>query len=129
MASDRNRYKRNLLVSLLIILSFSVFAFAANRAGVYIDVTENRRNSFNPADEAALRGMRSPLLLRIYLSPDDSRLKEMEANFLGNSAAQFPILKSVTKIRLSMAFSVPCPMSVTALLFLNTEEIGPRAAQ
>jgi ABC-2 type transport system permease protein len=85
--------KEKLLVSLLIILSFSVFAFAANRAGVYIDVTENRRNSFNPADEAALRGMRSLLLLRIYLSPDDSRLKEMEANVLGKLRRTVPHLE------------------------------------
>jgi len=85
--------KEKLLFSLLIVVLFSVFAVAANRAGVYIDVTENRRNSFNPADEAALRRLRSPLLLRIYLSPEDSRLKEMEANVLGKLRRTVPRLE------------------------------------
>jgi ABC-type transport system involved in multi-copper enzyme maturation permease subunit len=85
--------KEKLLVSLVIVLSFSVFAFASSRARVYVDVTENRRNSFNPADEAALRRLRSPLLLRIYLSPEDSRLKEMEANVLGKLRRTVPRLE------------------------------------
>ena len=85
--------KEKLLFSLLIVVLFSVFAVAANRAGVYIDVTENRRNSFNPADEAALRKMQSRLLLRIYLSPEDSRLKEMEANVLGKLRRTVPRLE------------------------------------
>jgi ABC-2 type transport system permease protein len=85
--------KEKLLVSLLIILSFSVFAFASSRARVYIDVTENRRNSFNPADEAALRRLQSPLFLWIYLSPEDSRLKEMETNVLGKLRRMVPHLE------------------------------------
>jgi ABC-2 type transport system permease protein len=75
--------RKKLLVSSVIILLFSLAAFGLSRARVYIDVTENRRNSFNPADEAALRRMQSPLFVWIYLSPEDSRLKEMEANVLG----------------------------------------------
>ncbi len=75
--------KHKLLVSFLIVVFFSVSAWASSRTRVYVDVTENRRNSFNPADEAALRRMGSPLFVWIYLSPDDSRLKEMEANVLG----------------------------------------------
>jgi ABC-2 type transport system permease protein len=82
--------KEKLLVSFLIILFFSVFALASTWARVYIDVTENRRHSFNPADEAALRKMQSRLLARIYLSPDDSRLKEMEANVLGKLRRMVP---------------------------------------
>jgi hypothetical protein len=65
----------------------------ASQARVFIDVTENRRNSFNPADEAALRGMQSPLFVWIYLSPEDSRLKEMEANVLGKLRRTVPRLK------------------------------------
>ena len=66
---------------------------ASSRARVYIDVTENRRNSFNPADEAALRRLQSPLLLWIYLSAEDSRLKEMEANVLGKLRRTVPHLE------------------------------------
>jgi ABC-2 type transport system permease protein len=82
--------KEKLLVSLLIVLSFLILALAMSRLRVYIDVTENRRHSFNPADEAALRKMQSRLLARIYLSPDDSRLKEMEANVLGKLRRMVP---------------------------------------
>ncbi len=85
--------KEKLLVSFLIVLLFSVFALASSRARVYIDVTENRRNSFNPADEAALRRLQSPLLLWIYLSAEDSRLKEMEANVLGKLRRTVPHLE------------------------------------
>src|SRR5262249_33315594 len=82
--------RKKLLVSSVIILSFSLAAFGSSRARVYIDVTENRRNSFNPADEAALRRMQSPLVIWIYLSPEDSRLKEMEANVLGKLRRTVP---------------------------------------
>src|SRR5215468_733973 len=85
--------KKKLLISLVIILLVSLAAFGANQARVYIDVTENRRNSFNPADETALRGMQSPLVIWIYLSPEDSRLKEMEANVLGKLRRTVPRLE------------------------------------
>ena len=84
--------KEKALVSFLIVLFFSVFAFASSYARVYVDVTESRRNSFNPADEVALRRMQSPLLVWIYLSPEDSRLKEMEANVLGKLSRTVPHL-------------------------------------
>lgn len=85
--------KDKLLVSLVILLLFLLGVFGSSRARVYIDVTENRRNSFNPADEAALRSMQSPLYVWIYLSPEDSRLKEMEANVLGKLRRTVPRLE------------------------------------
>ena len=85
--------RKKLLVSSVIILLFSLAAFGLSRGRVYIDVTENRRNSFNPADEAALRRMQSPLFVWIYLSPEDSRLKEMEANVLGKLRRTVPRLE------------------------------------
>jgi ABC-2 type transport system permease protein len=85
--------RKKLLVSSVIILLFSLAAFGLSRARGYIDVTENRRNSFNPADEAALRRMQRPLFVWIYLSPEDSRLKEMEANVLGKLRRTVPRLE------------------------------------
>jgi ABC-2 type transport system permease protein len=85
--------REKLLVSLAIILFVSLGALGASQARVFIDVTENRRNSFNPADETALRGMQSPLFVWIYLSPEDSRLKEMEANVLGKLRRTVPRLE------------------------------------
>src|SRR5262245_30017521 len=85
--------KEKLFISLVIVLFLSLAAFGLSRARLYIDVTENRRNSFNPADEAALRRMQSPLVIWIYLSPEDSRLKEMEANVLGKLRRTVPRLE------------------------------------
>jgi ABC-2 type transport system permease protein len=58
-----------------------IFAGVAN-ARFYADVTVDRRNSFNPVDETALRQMKEPLNITVYLSPEDSRLREMESNVL-----------------------------------------------
>jgi hypothetical protein len=65
----------------VLVLGALLFTLAA-KARFYADVTVDRRNSFNPADEAALRQMKDPLNITIYLSPDDSRLREMETNVL-----------------------------------------------
>lgn len=46
------------------------------------DVTEDRRNSFNPADERALRHMAAPLVITAHLTPDDPRLADFERNVL-----------------------------------------------
>src|SRR5262249_40084772 len=85
--------RTKLFVSWFIILLFALAALVLSRARVYIDVTENRRNSFNPADEAALRRMQSPLFVWISLSPEDSRFKEMEANVLGKLRRTVPRLE------------------------------------
>lgn len=47
-----------------------------------IDVAEDRRNSFNPADEAALSRMHQRLTITLHLSPEDSRAQEYAGNVL-----------------------------------------------
>src|SRR5689334_6105009 len=44
------------------------------------DVSENRRNSFSVADEAALGRIDQPLKITIFLSPEDPRLTDFEQN-------------------------------------------------
>jgi ABC-2 type transport system permease protein len=74
--------RRKIAASATILVgSAIIFAVAAN-ARFYADVTVDRRNSFNPADATALRQMKDPLNITVYLSPDDSRLREMENNVL-----------------------------------------------
>jgi len=51
-------------------------ALVASRATFSVDVTENRRNSFAPAEEAALRQVTEPLAITVYLAPDDPRLAD-----------------------------------------------------
>lgn len=46
------------------------------------DLSENRRNSFPPADEAVLRQIHDPLRVTVILSPEDPRLTDFEQNVL-----------------------------------------------
>jgi hypothetical protein len=56
------------------------------------DVTEDRRNSFNPADERALKEMKEPLTITMFLAPEDSRLQEFEGNVLAKLRRTVPHL-------------------------------------
>ncbi len=46
------------------------------------DLSENRRNSFSRADEAALRQIRRPLSVLVFLAPEDPRLMDLDRNIL-----------------------------------------------
>lgn len=46
------------------------------------DVSEDRRNSFPAADEAALSGIHSPLRVTVYLAAEDPRLVDLERGVL-----------------------------------------------
>ncbi len=48
----------------------------------YMDVTENRRHSFNPAATRALRQLTGPLTMTIHLDAQDSRLLDLEQGVL-----------------------------------------------
>lgn len=54
------------------------------------DVSEDRRNSFNPADEAALARMDRGLTITLYLAPEDSRAREYTANVLAKLKRRVP---------------------------------------
>ena len=56
----------------------------------YFDLTEDRRNSFSMADEAALKSMTAPLTIALYLSPEDSRAREMQSNVLAKLRRTMP---------------------------------------
>jgi len=46
------------------------------------DLSENRRNSFSPSEEAALRQIRQPLRVTANLAPEDPRLADLVRNVL-----------------------------------------------
>jgi hypothetical protein len=46
------------------------------------DVSEDRRNSFAPADERALATIRDPLRVTVFLAPEDPRLADLERGVL-----------------------------------------------
>ena len=56
------------------------FVFASLRASR--DVSEDRRNSFPPADEAALSRIAEPLHVTVYLAAADPRLTDLERGVL-----------------------------------------------
>ncbi|HEV7663851.1 MAG TPA: heme-binding domain-containing protein [Chloroflexota bacterium] len=49
---------------------------------LFMDVSEDRRNSFNPADERALRQMTKELKVTVNLATNDSRLRDLDRNVL-----------------------------------------------
>jgi hypothetical protein len=63
-------------------LGLAILLALAPKANFQRDLTEDRRNSFNPADEAALARMDRGLTITLYLAPQDSRARELEANVL-----------------------------------------------
>lgn len=65
-----------------------IAAAAAMLAGftqlhMFHDFTEDRRNSFSVADEAALRALKGDLTVTVYLAPTDPRLYDLERSVLG----------------------------------------------
>ena len=65
------------IAAILVAVVFSVVGLRTSW-----DLTENRRNSFPPADEAALRQIREPLRITVILAPEDPRLTDFERNVL-----------------------------------------------
>jgi len=66
-----------LLLVITVITTVSVASFRTSW-----DLSENRRNSFSARDEAALRQVHQPLLIRVFLSAEDPRLTDLEQNIL-----------------------------------------------
>jgi len=67
--------------ALLLLIAAGLVWGAANVRRSW-DVSENRRNSFSTADEAALRRVDQPLKITIFLAPEDPRLTDFEQNVL-----------------------------------------------
>ncbi len=68
--------------SSLVVLAGVLLSLPVSTIRLYQDVTEDRRNSFNSADEAALQQMDATLTVTIYLSREDSRRYDYEQNIL-----------------------------------------------
>ncbi len=58
----------------------------------YMDLTENQRHSFNPADSRALQKLNEPLTITIHLDPQDSRLLDLEQDVLAKLRRSVPKL-------------------------------------
>lgn len=69
----------------------------AGQFHVFRDATENRRNSFNVADAAALRSLAGHLRIEVCLSPEDPRLYDLEQSLLGKLRRTMPHVEVVMK--------------------------------
>jgi ABC-type transport system involved in multi-copper enzyme maturation permease subunit len=74
------RYRFIATSVVMITLAVAAMGGAALRSSW--DLSENRRNSFPPADEAALREIKEPLRVTVYLSAEDPRLTDLERSIL-----------------------------------------------
>jgi hypothetical protein len=81
---------RSLLAAAAVLV---LLAVTANQLPVYLDVTENRQHSFNPADVRALQQMRQPLTITVHLSPEDGRFYDLEHGVLTKLKRVVPDLR------------------------------------
>jgi ABC-2 type transport system permease protein len=54
------------------------------------DLSENQRNSFSRADQAALCEIKQPLRITVYLAPEDPRLTDLERSIIGKLKVILP---------------------------------------
>jgi len=81
--------------SLVVITCSVMLSVPVSELRVFDDVTENRSNSFNPADEAALKQMNEPLTITVYLSREDSRRHDYDTNILSILERTVPELTTI----------------------------------
>ena len=72
--------RQHLLQTAAILAILFVVMFGAANLRASWDLSENRRNSFSPGDEAALRQIQDPLQVTVVLAPEDPRLTDFEQN-------------------------------------------------
>ena len=76
------RLSRKMGKSFVLLPVLCLLVLSAHLTPHYMDVTENRRHSFNPADSRALRQLNQPLTITIHLNPRDSRLLDLQHGVL-----------------------------------------------
>jgi ABC-2 type transport system permease protein len=77
-----SKLRHRVLSSLAIAVLLALGMIGAMSLRSSWDLSENRRNSFPPADEAALRQINEPLRITVILAPEDPRLTDFEQNVL-----------------------------------------------
>jgi hypothetical protein len=91
--------RRRLLRTAATALVFVPIAWGASLLRTTWDLSENRRNSFSQADETALRQIRRPLQVTVFLAPEDPRLLDLERNILSKLGRILPRVEIVYAAR------------------------------
>jgi hypothetical protein len=74
----------------IVVLLTALVCVSSARIRSSRDVSEDRRNSFPSADEAALRAIDTPLRVVVYLSAEDPRLTDLERGVLAKLRRVMP---------------------------------------
>ena len=75
-------WRARTIASAGVIAAAALGAWLAAHVRASWDASEDRRNSFAPADERALAAIRDPLHVTVYLAPEDPRLADLERGVL-----------------------------------------------
>ncbi len=78
-----------------LVIGVAIIVWLGSLARASWDASENRRNSFSRADEAALRQIRNPLRVTINLAAEDPRLMDYERGILNKLRRILPRLEVV----------------------------------
>jgi ABC-2 type transport system permease protein len=70
-----------------------VLIAGCTRVNRSVDLSENRMNSFSPADEALLRSIRQPLRIVAHLAPEDPRRVDLERRAVSKLRRAIPRLE------------------------------------
>lgn len=75
-------WRYRLIATSVVMITLAAAAIGGAELRSSWDLSENRRNSFPPPDEAALRQIKEPLRVTVYLSAEDPRLTDLERSIL-----------------------------------------------
>ena len=92
---------------LLVAATVPTLGWIAMQHPLYLDATENRRHSFNPAEEQALSQLDGTLKITIHMARDDSRVQDLEQKVLGRLRRTVPHLEIVWADTSGSLFSAP----------------------
>jgi ABC-type transport system involved in multi-copper enzyme maturation permease subunit len=106
-AALRSRILRTAVVCAAVVAA----SIGAANVRISFDLSENQRSSFSPAERRALTAIAAPLELKVWLSPEDPRLADLESNTL-------------LRLRRAIRVHVVYPLQGRTALFENDDRYG-----
>jgi len=95
----RGAASRKLALLATTVCAVAVLATAAAQLRLYADASEDRRNSFAPADADTLSGLKQRLTVLVHFAPEDPRYIDFERNILSKLQRTMPDVKIVQASR------------------------------
>lgn len=76
--------------SLLALLGLAALLAVSQLFPIYRDFSEDQRNSFAPAEERLLHTLTKPLVVTVYMTPDDARFTDLDRKVLAKLRRAMP---------------------------------------